>query len=75
MFDVGNGEVLFRRQPLQVLPMASLTKIMTALVVTQETEPGERVQITKAALRYSGLGRGRAARRASACGSSRCSTG
>ena len=41
-----------------MLPIASLTKIMTALVVTQETEPDERVKITKAALRYQGSGVG-----------------
>ena len=58
VFDVDSGEVLYRRRPLTVLPMASLTKIMTALVVTQETEPDERVKITKAALRYQGSGVG-----------------
>jgi serine-type D-Ala-D-Ala carboxypeptidase (penicillin-binding protein 5/6) len=58
VFDVDDGEVLYRRRPLTVLPMASLTKIMTALVVTQETEPDERVRITKAALRYQGSGVG-----------------
>jgi D-alanyl-D-alanine carboxypeptidase len=58
VFDVNDGEVLYRRRPLTVLPMASLTKIMTALVVTQETEPDERVRITKAALRYQGSGVG-----------------
>ena len=58
VFDVDTGEVLYRRRPLKVLPMASLTKIMTALVVTQETEPDERVRITKAALRYQGSGVG-----------------
>lgn len=58
VFDVANGEVLFRHRPLKVLPMASLAKIMTALVVTQETEPDERVRITRAALRYQGSGMG-----------------
>ena len=58
VFDVDSGEVLYRRRPLAVLPMASLTKIMTALVVTQETRPDERVRITRAALRYSGSGMG-----------------
>ena len=58
LFDVDDGEVLYRRRPLTVLSMASLTKIMTALVVTQETEPDERVRITKAALRYQGSGVG-----------------
>ena len=58
VFDVESGEVLFRRRPLKVLPMASLAKIMTALVVSQETEPDERVRITRAALRYQGSGVG-----------------
>ena len=35
VFDLGSGEVLYRARPLTVLPMASLTKIMTALVVTE----------------------------------------
>lgn len=58
VFDVESGEVLYRRRPLAVLSMASLTKIMTALVVTQETRPDERVRITRAALRYTGSGMG-----------------
>ncbi len=58
VFDVDTGEVLMRRRALKVLPMASLTKIMTALVVTQEAEPDERVRITRSALRYQGSGVG-----------------
>ncbi len=58
VFDVENGDVLYRRRPLTVLPVASLTKIMTALVVTQETGPDERVKVTRAALRYQGSGVG-----------------
>ncbi len=58
VFDLGSGEVLYRLRPLKVLPMASLTKIMTAIAVTEQTEPGERVLITEAALRYSGSGVG-----------------
>ena len=58
VFDVDTGEVLFRRDPLRPRPMASLTKIMTALVVVQETRPEDRVRITKAALRYQGSGVG-----------------
>src|ERR687892_250585 len=58
VFDLDSGDVLWRRRPLRVLPMASLTKIMTALVVAQETRPDEPVRITKAALRYSGSGVG-----------------
>lgn len=58
LFDVDTGEVLYRRDPLRPRPMASLTKIMTALVVVQETQPEDRVRITEAALRYRGSGVG-----------------
>jgi D-alanyl-D-alanine carboxypeptidase len=58
VFDLDSGEVLWRRRPLRELPMASLTKIMTALVVTQETRPDEPVRITQAALDYTGSGVG-----------------
>jgi serine-type D-Ala-D-Ala carboxypeptidase (penicillin-binding protein 5/6) len=58
VFDLDSGEVLWRRAALQVLPMASLTKIMTALIVTERTRPREPVRITRAALRYTGSGVG-----------------
>ena len=58
VFDVDSGEVLYRLNPERVLPMASLTKIMTALTVTANAGPDERVRITKAALRYQGSGIG-----------------
>lgn len=58
VFDIGSGAVLFRRRPLARLPIASLTKIMTALAVTETSAPGERVKITRAALRYRGSGVG-----------------
>ena len=58
VFDLGTGDVLYRLRPLKVLPVASLTKIMTALVVAQESEPDEKVRITNAALQYSGSGVG-----------------
>jgi serine-type D-Ala-D-Ala carboxypeptidase (penicillin-binding protein 5/6) len=58
VFDIDSGDVLWRRRPVRTLPMASLTKIMTALVVTQEAGPNEPVRITKAALDYSGSGVG-----------------
>jgi serine-type D-Ala-D-Ala carboxypeptidase (penicillin-binding protein 5/6) len=58
VFDVDTGDVLWRRRPLRVLPMASLTKIMTALLVVQRARPEEPVRITKAALSYSGSGVG-----------------
>jgi len=39
VFDLEDGEVLWRRDPERVLPIASLTKIMTALVVVERTRP------------------------------------
>jgi D-alanyl-D-alanine carboxypeptidase (penicillin-binding protein 5/6) len=58
VFNVDTGQVLWQRRPLKRLPIASLTKVMTALVVTERTRPREPVRITKAALNYSGSGMG-----------------
>jgi D-alanyl-D-alanine carboxypeptidase len=58
LVDLDNGDVLWRLHPFKTLPMASLTKIMTALLVTERTAPNDRVRITKAALRYQGTGLG-----------------
>jgi serine-type D-Ala-D-Ala carboxypeptidase (penicillin-binding protein 5/6) len=58
VFDVKTGEVLWRHRPLRVLPIASLTKIMTALLVVERSHPNDPVRITKAALDYSGSGVG-----------------
>src|SRR4051794_18679043 len=58
MFDIDTGRVLWRHSPTRVLPIASLTKMMTALVVTDRVEPGSKVLITREALRYRGSGVG-----------------
>jgi D-alanyl-D-alanine carboxypeptidase (penicillin-binding protein 5/6) len=58
LFDVDTGRVLWRHQPTRVLPIASLTKMMTALVVADRLKPGARVPITREALRYQGSGVG-----------------
>jgi D-alanyl-D-alanine carboxypeptidase len=58
VFDVDTGEVLWRRRPLLELPMASLTKIMSALVAVESSKPDDPVRITRAALRYTGSGVG-----------------
>jgi serine-type D-Ala-D-Ala carboxypeptidase (penicillin-binding protein 5/6) len=58
VFDVDTGEVLWRRDPVRVLPIASLTKIMTALVAVDRTRPAQPVRITRAALAYTGSGVG-----------------
>jgi serine-type D-Ala-D-Ala carboxypeptidase (penicillin-binding protein 5/6) len=54
VFDLDSGEVLWRRRPARVLPIASLTKMMTALVVVQRSKPDDKVRITKEALAYKG---------------------
>jgi serine-type D-Ala-D-Ala carboxypeptidase (penicillin-binding protein 5/6) len=58
VLDLGSGDVLWRLHPRRTLPIASLTKIMTALLVAERTRPNERVLITQAALDYSGSGVG-----------------
>ena len=58
LFDIDTGRVLWRHAPTRVLPIASLTKMMTALVVTDRVPPGAKVRITKEALHYQGSGVG-----------------
>ena len=58
LFDVDTGQVLWRHHPTRRLPIASLTKMMTALVATDRIREGGKVRITAKALRYSGSGVG-----------------
>jgi D-alanyl-D-alanine carboxypeptidase len=58
LFDLDTGEVLWRRTPDRVLPIASLTKMMTALVVVDRAAPDTKVRVTKEALAYKGSGVG-----------------
>jgi D-alanyl-D-alanine carboxypeptidase (penicillin-binding protein 5/6) len=58
LFDLDTGEVLWQRLPARVLPIASLTKMMTALVVAQHEPASARVLITREALEYKGSGVG-----------------
>ncbi|HEY2600078.1 MAG TPA: D-alanyl-D-alanine carboxypeptidase family protein [Thermoleophilaceae bacterium] len=58
VFDVKTGRVLWRRNPLEILPIASITKLMTALLVVQHTSPGDEALITPDALHYTGSGVG-----------------
>jgi D-alanyl-D-alanine carboxypeptidase len=58
LFDLDTGRVLWRRQPERVLPIASLTKMMTALLVVEHSKPDYRVRVTKQALAYQGSGIG-----------------
>ena len=54
LFDVGTGEILWERHPDRELPIASLTKMMTARMIATEHRPGEKVLISKAATRTGG---------------------
>src|SRR4051794_23010199 len=58
VFDVKTGEVLWRHNPLKRTPIASLTKIMTALLVVEQTRPRDEIRIAKDALNYQGSGVG-----------------
>ena len=58
VFDVGSGRVLWRRNSSAPLPIASLSKMMTALIVTERTSPDARVRINRSALDYEGRGVG-----------------
>jgi D-alanyl-D-alanine carboxypeptidase (penicillin-binding protein 5/6) len=58
LFDLDTGRVLWRKDPTRILPIASVTKIMTALVVADRVPQGSKVRITKQALAYQGSGVG-----------------
>lgn len=58
LFDVRTGRVLWARSPEAILPIASLTKMMTALVVAQHMFPGETATISAQAVHFSGSGVG-----------------
>jgi D-alanyl-D-alanine carboxypeptidase len=58
LFDLDTGRALWRRNPTRVLPIASLTKMMTALVVVDRVPPDGKVKITREALAYEGSGVG-----------------
>lgn len=58
LFDVDTGRVLWRRNPERPLPIASLTKMMTALIVATNDPPGDSVLVTKRAVRFHGSGIG-----------------
>jgi len=58
LFDLDTGRVLWRKDPTRILPIASLTKMMTALVVADRVPEGAKVLVTKEALAYQGSGVG-----------------
>jgi serine-type D-Ala-D-Ala carboxypeptidase (penicillin-binding protein 5/6) len=58
LFDVATGQVLWELNPTDVLPIASLTKMMTALVVVAHSHPTDQVLITPQAVHFTGSGVG-----------------
>jgi D-alanyl-D-alanine carboxypeptidase len=58
LFDVRTGQALWAWRPLRRLPIASLTKIMTAILVVERTRPMGRARVTHEALAYKGSGVG-----------------
>lgn len=54
LFDVDTGEILWARHPDRELPIASLTKMMTAHLIASRHRPDERVSISKKAPRTGG---------------------
>jgi D-alanyl-D-alanine carboxypeptidase len=58
LFDVWTGRVLWSQNPGRERPIASLTKMMTALVVAANARPHDPVMITRDALRFTGSGVG-----------------
>jgi D-alanyl-D-alanine carboxypeptidase (penicillin-binding protein 5/6) len=49
--DLDTGQVLYAKKAVQQRPIASITKIMTALVVLEEASPGEEVVVSAKAAR------------------------
>jgi len=58
LFDVDTGRVLWRHDAGRELPIASLTKMMTALIIARRHKPDEPVLITPEALAFEGSGMG-----------------
>jgi D-alanyl-D-alanine carboxypeptidase (penicillin-binding protein 5/6) len=58
LFDVRTGRVLWRRNPQRRLPIASLTKLMTALLIVEREDAHDRVRITRRATRTPGSAMG-----------------
>jgi serine-type D-Ala-D-Ala carboxypeptidase (penicillin-binding protein 5/6) len=58
LWDLRTGQVLWSWGSRRTRPIASVTKMMTALVVVERERPAARLLVTKAALRYQGSGVG-----------------
>src|SRR5262249_5633170 len=58
LFDIDSGQVLWQRHPTVEHPIASLTKMMTALLVAEHDPPDARVRIRRKASSAPGSGTG-----------------
>jgi serine-type D-Ala-D-Ala carboxypeptidase (penicillin-binding protein 5/6) len=58
LFDVKSGRVLWERRPRLERPIASLTKMMTALIVARGNSPHERVKVSAKAAHTPGSATG-----------------
>jgi serine-type D-Ala-D-Ala carboxypeptidase (penicillin-binding protein 5/6) len=58
LFDVKSGSVLWQRNPRLRHPIASLTKMMTALIVADQDRPGEHVRVSRKAAQTPGSATG-----------------
>jgi serine-type D-Ala-D-Ala carboxypeptidase (penicillin-binding protein 5/6) len=54
LFNLSNGQVLWQRNALRRVPIASLTKMMTALLSVQSAPPDARVLVTREAVNADG---------------------
>ena len=54
LFDLETGQVLWQRNPLRRVRIASLTKMMTALIAVKEAPPDARVLVTREAVNTAG---------------------
>ena len=50
--DAATGQVLWTRDPTTPRPMASVTKVMTALLVLESGRLSEKIRVPKAAFKY-----------------------
>ena len=54
LFNLGTGQVLWQHNAMQRRPIASLTKMMTALIAVESAPPDARVLVTRQAIHEGG---------------------
>ncbi len=58
LMDETNGATLFVKNPYEEMPMASTTKLMTAIVALNHADPSAQITITAASVNEDGTGMG-----------------